>query len=102
MAIALGFSLPRIKSIEKDTHYMPEDASLEMFFCWLEGEYDLKPPTWEVLIQCLKQANLLYIGEMLSNAIKIVSFHACCVKYSLMQSINSGSRRCPVYDCRDL
>ena len=73
MAIALGFSVARIKSIEKGEHYQPDDASFEIFSCWLEGEHDLKPPTWDVLIQCLKQANLLDIAEMLSN-IQIVSF----------------------------
>ena len=73
MAVALGFSVARIKSIEKGEHYQPDDASFEIFSCWLEGEHDLKPPSWEVLIQCLKQANLLDIAEMLSN-LQIVSF----------------------------
>ena len=75
MAIALGFSVARIKSIEKGAHYQPDNASFEIFSCWLEGEHDLKPPTWNVLIWCLKQANLLDIAEMLliSN-IQFVSF----------------------------
>ena len=72
MAVALGFSVARIKSIEKGEHYKPDDASFEIFSCWLEGEHDLKPSTWDVLIQCLKQANLLDIAEMLSN-LQIVS-----------------------------
>ena len=74
VAVALGFNLARIKSIEKGVHYQPDDASFEIFSSWLQGERDLKPPTWEVLIQCLRQANLLDIAEMLSN-IKIVSSH---------------------------
>ena len=73
MAIALGFNEARIKSIEKREHYQPDDASFEIFSCWLEGEHDLKPPTWDVLIQCLTHANLLDIAEMLSN-IQVVSF----------------------------
>ena len=78
MAIAFGFSVARIKSIEKGEHYQPDDASFEIFSCWLEGEHDLKPPTWDVLIQCLKQASLLNIAEKLSN-IQIVSFIHSCV-----------------------
>ena len=78
MAMVFGFSNTRIKSIEKGKHYQPDDASFEVFSCWLEGEHDLKPPTWDVLIQCLKQANLLDIAEMLSN-IQIVSFIHSCV-----------------------
>ena len=74
MAIALGFSVARTESIEKSKHYRTDDASFDMFSCWLEGEHDLKPPTWDVLIQCLKQANLLDLAEMLSN-IQIVSFN---------------------------
>ena len=66
MAVALGFSVAKIKSIEKGEHYQPDDASFEIFSRWLEGEHDLKPPTWEVLSQCLKQASLLDIAEMLS------------------------------------
>ena len=72
MAIALGFSVVRIKSIEKSKQCQTDDASFEMFSCWLEGEHDLKPPTWDVLIQCLKQANLMDIVEMLNN-LQIVS-----------------------------
>ena len=74
MAIALGFSVARIKSIETSKLRQTDDASFEIFSCWLEGEHDLKPPTWDVLVQCLKQANLLDIAEMLSN-IQIVSLN---------------------------
>ena len=74
MAVALGFSVARIKSIEKSKQHQTDDASFEIFSCWLEGEHDLKPPTWDVLVQCLKQANLLDIADMLSN-IQIVSLN---------------------------
>ena len=89
MAIAFGFSVARIKSIEKGEHYQPDDASFEIFSCWLEGEHDLKPPTWDVLIQCLKLANLLDITEMLSN-IQIVSFFPYLHEYNnaIVFSIN--------------
>ena len=75
IAVALGFSVARIKSIEKGEHYQPDNASFEIFSCWLQGEHDLKPPTWEVLVQCLKQANIVDAAEMLSN-LQIVSFNS--------------------------
>lgn len=78
MAVALGFSVARIKSIEKGEHYQPDDASFEIFSCWLEGEHGLKPPTWEVLIQCLRQGNFLDQAEMLDN-IQIVSYSTMSV-----------------------
>ena len=81
MAVALGFSVARIKSIEKGEHYQPDDASFEIFSRWLEGEHDLKPPTWEVLIQCLMQANILDIAKMLNN-IQIVSLSTKLMKVS--------------------
>ena len=92
MAVALGFSAARIKSIESE-HYRPDDASFKIFSCWLEGEHNLKPPTWDVLIRCLKQANLLDLAEMLSN-IQIVSFmHATnfqnLIAFPLIQGNNA-------------
>ena len=78
VAAFLGFNADRIESIEKGEYYKLEDATFEMFSRWLKGEHDLKPPTWDVLIQCLKQANLLDIAEMLSN-IQIVSFTHNCI-----------------------
>ena len=76
MAVALGFSIEKIKSIEKSKQYQTDDASFEIFSCWLEGGHDLKPPTWDTLISCLKQANLLDIADRLCN-IEIVSFKEC-------------------------
>ena len=73
IAVVLGFSVARIKSIDKSKHYQTDDATFEMFSRWLEGEHDLKPPTWDVVIQCLKEANLLDLAETLSN-IRIVRF----------------------------
>ena len=72
VAIAMGFNKERIESIEKDEHYKQEDATCEMFGRWLKGEHDLKPVTWDALIQCLKQAKFPDIAKMLSN-IQIVS-----------------------------
>ena len=91
MAVALGFSVARIKSIEKGEHYQPFDASLKIFSCWLVGEHDLKSPTWEVLIQCLRQANLLDIAEMLNN-LQIVSFNSTISDPSCSNIIILGKR----------
>ena len=82
MAVALGFSVAKIKSIEKSKQCQTDDASFEIFSCWLEGEHDLKPPTWDVLTQCLKQANLLDIAEMLNN-IQIVSLNVIIIISSM-------------------
>ena len=85
MAVAMGFSVARFKSIEKGEHYQPDDASFEIFSCWLQGEHDLRPPTWEFLIQCLKEANILDIAEMLSN-LQIVSFNSTGI-YHLIYTV---------------
>ena len=87
IAIALGFSVARIKSIEKSKQCQTDDASLEMLSCWLQGEHDLKPPTWEVLIQCLKRANLLDVAELLSN-IQIVSLNMRLSTYFIIKWIS--------------
>ena len=53
LAMALGFDGPRIMTIKKDSFHQTEDACCHMFFRWLAGEHDLKPPTWGTLIECL-------------------------------------------------
>ena len=83
IAVALGFSVARIKSIDKSKHYQTDDATFEMFSRWLEGEHDLKPPTWDVLIRCLKEVNLLDLAETLSN-IQIVSFDITITRSSMI------------------
>ena len=73
VAIALGFNGSRIESIEMGAPWRPEDACLKMFTGWLAGDHDLRPPTWEVLIQSLRAANLSEIADLL-KFIEIVSF----------------------------
>ena len=74
VAIALNFSGSRIKAIEMGAFYQPEIANLNMFTEWLDGSHDLKPPTWDVLIQSLRAANLTEIADLLNHTIEIVSF----------------------------
>ena len=73
VAAAIGFNKERIEAIEEDEHYKQEKATFEMFGRWLKGEHNLKPVTWNTLVQCLKEANLKDIAETLSN-IQIVSY----------------------------
>lgn len=74
VAIALGFNGSRIEAIEIGAHYQPGGACLKMFTDWLAGSHDLKPPTWDVLIQSLSVANLAGTADLLNCTIKIVSF----------------------------
>ena len=74
VAIALGFDGARIEAIEMGTHYQPGNACRKMFTGWLAGGHDLKPPTWDVLIQSLRAASLTDVSDLLSNTIEIVSF----------------------------
>ena len=73
VAIALGFNGSKIKTIEMGALRQPEDACLSMFSDWLAGGHDLQPPTWDILIQSLRAANLPEIVDLL-KFIKIVSF----------------------------
>ena len=57
LAIRFGFEETRISNIKRGAFFQPEDACLKMFTKWLNGEHDLKPPTWYNLIQCLKETN---------------------------------------------
>ena len=74
VAVALGFDGARIKTLKMGAHYQPREACLEMFTEWLNGGRDLQPPTWNVLIQSLRAANLTEIANLLSRTIEIVSF----------------------------
>jgi hypothetical protein len=76
VATAIGFNKERIEAIEEDEHYKQEKATFEMFGRWLKGEHNLKPVTWDTLNQCLKEANLLDIAKLLTDA-HIVSLNAC-------------------------
>ena len=68
-ATALGFNQARIKSVEMGSHYQPEEACCEIFRSWLDGAHDLKPVTWDSLIQCLKEAKPVETMDMLSNMV---------------------------------
>ena len=73
VAIALGFDGARIKTLKMGAHYQPREGCREMFTEWLEGGRDLQPPTWNVLIQSLRAANLTETANLLSRTIEIVS-----------------------------
>ena len=75
VAVALGFDGARIKTLKMGAHYQPRKACLEMFTGWLDGGRDLQSPTWDVLIQSLRAANLTAIVDLLSCTIEIVSFN---------------------------
>ena len=75
VAVALGFDGARIKTIKMGAHYQPKEACPEMFIEWLDGGRDLQPPTWDILIQSLRAANLTEIANLLSRTIEIVSFN---------------------------
>ena len=87
VAIALGFNGPRIEAIEMGAPWRPEDACLKMFTGWLAGGHDLRPPTWDILIQSLRAANLPEIADLL-KLIEIVSFTIL-----LLQKYTSKDRR---------
>jgi hypothetical protein len=72
VAVALGFNGSRIEAIEMGALRQPEDACLKMFSDWLAGGHDLRPPTWDVLIQSLRAAKLPEIVDLL-KFIEIVS-----------------------------
>ena len=59
LAIRFGFEETRISNIRRGAYFQPEDACLKMFIRWLNGEHDLRPPTWYNLIQCLGETNEL-------------------------------------------
>ena len=73
VATAIGFNEARIKAVDEGEHCKPEDATFEMFCRWLNGEHNLKPVTWDTLIQCLKEANLQDVAETLCINIQTVS-----------------------------
>ena len=89
VAVALGFDGVRIKTIMMDAHYQPKKACRDMFTEWLEGDRDLQPPTWDVLIQSLTAAKLTAIADLLSRSIDVVSFISIisCRRYQLDNNI---------------
>ena len=55
VALALRFDYSVIRSIERDSLHVTEDACEEMFERWLNGEA-CEPVTWERLVQALDEA----------------------------------------------
>ena len=55
LACTLGFDESRVKLINREFWHQPEEACIEMFSRWLDGEHDLWLPTWHSLIQCLEE-----------------------------------------------
>ena len=74
VAIALGFDGAQIETIEIGAYYQPRNACRKMFTGWLAGGHDLKPPTWDVLVQSLRAAKLTELADVLDSTIEIVSF----------------------------
>ena len=93
VAIALGFNGSRIEAMEMGAHYQPGGACLIMFTDWLDGGHDLQPPTWEVLIQSLRAANLTEIANLLNRSIEIVSFkiNVLATNYNHIQGIKDAN-----------
>ena len=70
VAISLGFTRAMIRSIEVDRHYIPKDATFEMFKVWLNGAHsELKPATWTTLVQSLKDVKFTEIADMLYDLV---------------------------------
>ena len=70
LAIALGFDGPRIEVIDQKSHRNPEEACREVFIRWLDGDYDLKPVTWDSLIRCLIHAGLVDVADLLKEIVR--------------------------------
>lgn len=69
-AILLGFTGPKIMSIDRGVQRDPEDACREMFICWLDGGSGLKPVSWDSVIECLIDTGL---SELAINVIKLLT-----------------------------
>ena len=82
LAYTLGFDEPRVRIVTRENYNQLEEACFAMFTRWLNGEHDLKPPTWHNLIQCLEETDkfegLAYNLKkviMLQTGILITSAH---------------------------
>lgn len=69
-AILLGFTGSKIMSIDRGVQRDPEDACREMFISWLEGGSNLKPVSWDSIIECLTDTGL---SEVAINATKLLA-----------------------------
>ena len=74
VALSLGFNEARIETIEMGAYYQPGNACLKMFTGWLDGGHDLKPATWDALIQSLKDVKLTETASLLGSTIEIANF----------------------------
>ena len=57
LATKFGFEETRIRNIKRGARFKLEDSCFNMFIRWLNGEYDLKPPTWYNLVQCMEETD---------------------------------------------
>ena len=71
LALALHFDGPRIETIDQKVFRNPEDACRDMFFRWLDGDYDLEPATWGTLHQCLIDAGLVELADDLQECLSL-------------------------------
>ena len=70
LAILLGFTGPKIISIDKGVQRDPEDACREMFIYWLDGGSNLKPVSWDSLVECLIDIGL---SELAVDVMKLLT-----------------------------
>ena len=69
-APALGFDHSRIEIIEADYRHSVEEACRQMFTRWLDGEHDLRPPTWDTLVHSLMRVGLVDEARTLKDMIR--------------------------------
>ena len=66
MAPQLGFDVPVIRTIERDTHSKCEDACHEMFIRWLET----KKASWRSLLSALEAIDKQVLASDLTRALQ--------------------------------
>ena len=67
LASALGFDMATCDSLA--TSEAPAIACKDMFTCWLKGEQNLRPATWDWLIKCLEDLGFI---ELANNIKKVL------------------------------
>ena len=55
----LDFTLPLIKIIEEQCRNDPVKCCTELFRQWLSSDYGVRPKTWSILIETLKEITQL-------------------------------------------
>ena len=59
-----------IKSVQRDSHYLTEQACVALFSMWLEGKEGLRQPrTWGTIIKVLKESDLGELSEELDSVL---------------------------------